>query len=449
MPEKTPVGEHVVDEGVEGGKLKIFMDFYFWFVAHLVELYISIAESLGLREPALESLDKRVRWTCVCGCRLYDDFEELSPGAVQVLQRHLDNSDPQLDRSIRSTEPSDPHDFNSDPKPDRFERAEDPEIDSVRREQTESIYDKLRNRDLGILRRKPTQAQTLWLVPFTCFIGDRWEEFPISAFDIYDRKNPPDTELFMQIKQRYFESKGRFSRFLSPQWAKGIRDALVRSLQVTFICMRLMSSTQYLYPAGTMPTIGPNYLMHLWQNPHHTNWLTYQKNKSVLDTARWVMRKLLDLARTGNPCAGRLSGSPDETLAGHQSSLSDTEQHLFRQSYVFHTIPKELGVKPDYKHGDDAALILMEKFQLRYLVVLIALILQLTVYALVMGVYFRYLAGLQGLGLYLRLFWISSWISGLSTLIITLWLKSSDYPCLEFVWRFCQEQFGEYLETMR
>lgn len=65
MPEKTSVGEHVVDEGVEGGKLKIFMDFYFCFAAHLVELYVSIAESLGLREPALKEQRKRVRWTCV------------------------------------------------------------------------------------------------------------------------------------------------------------------------------------------------------------------------------------------------------------------------------------------------------------------------------------------------------------------------------------------------
>ena len=65
MPENTPVEEHVVDEVVEGNKLKIFVDLYFWFVGHLVEVYVSIAESLGLREPALKELHKRVRWTCV------------------------------------------------------------------------------------------------------------------------------------------------------------------------------------------------------------------------------------------------------------------------------------------------------------------------------------------------------------------------------------------------
>ena len=65
MPEKTPVEELVVDQVVEGDKLKIFLDLYFWFSGHLVESYVSIAESLGLREPALEKYDKRVRWTCV------------------------------------------------------------------------------------------------------------------------------------------------------------------------------------------------------------------------------------------------------------------------------------------------------------------------------------------------------------------------------------------------
>ena len=189
-----------------------------------------------------------------------------------------------------------------------------------------------------------------------------------------------------------------------------------------------------------MPTIGPNYLMHLWQNPHHTDSLTYQKNKSILDTARWVMRKLLDLARTDNNCAGGFSENSDQALARHHSrGLSDTEQHLFRQSYVFHTLPKEFGDKPKSKGKWVGTMLLIEEFKFRYLVVLIAVLLEVTVSGLVLGIHFRYVAGLQGLGLYLRLFWISSWISGLSTLIITLWLKSSmtmrlrssNYPCLE------------------
>lgn len=65
MPGYTPLDELVVDEVDEGNKLKIFVDLYFWFSGHLIQLYLSIAESLGIRELPLECGKKRVRWTCV------------------------------------------------------------------------------------------------------------------------------------------------------------------------------------------------------------------------------------------------------------------------------------------------------------------------------------------------------------------------------------------------
>ena len=69
VSEKMPLDELAVDRVVEGDKLKIFVDLYFWFSAHLIELYISIAESLGLRETPLSDYWKRVRWTCVSNSR--------------------------------------------------------------------------------------------------------------------------------------------------------------------------------------------------------------------------------------------------------------------------------------------------------------------------------------------------------------------------------------------
>ena len=125
--------------------------------------------------------------------------------------------------------------------------------------------------------------------------------------------------------------------------------------------------------------------MHLWQYPHHTDWLTYQKNKSVLETARSVMRKLWALARTDDNYAGRLSGNVDDTLA-RRSRQSETEQHLFRQSYVFHTIPKKLGVKPCPKAGQAGSLYLIEEFQFQNFIGRVAVILELTVSSLVLAV---------------------------------------------------------------
>ena len=159
------------------------------------------------------------------------------PGAVQTLQRHLDNSDREFAQPISSADTSVPYDSNSDPASDRFEEAKDFEIDSVTGQQKGSIYDELRNRDLDFLARHRTQAYTLWLLPFLCKSTRQWEVFHISAFDVIDRLNSPDIELFIDIKKRYSKAKGIFGGFLSPRTVKTIRATHVRSLQVTNTCM--------------------------------------------------------------------------------------------------------------------------------------------------------------------------------------------------------------------
>ena len=163
--------------------------------------------------------------------------------------------------------------------------------------------------------------------------------------------------------------------------------------------------------------------MHLWQNPHHTDWHTYRKNRSVLDTVCWVMRKLLDLARTDNRCAGKTPEKADDTVADTQSRRSETNQHTFRESYVFHTIPKSPGVEPDREAIEDGFMLLIEGFRFRQFLFLVAVILWFTVYGLVFGVHFRYVAGLQGPKLHLRLVEISSWVTGPLMLIIAQRLR--------------------------
>ena len=204
--------------------------------------------------------------------------------------------------------------------------------------------------------------------------------------------------------------------------------------------------TQNDSPFHVLPAIGSNYLMHLWHNPHHTDWHTYQKNKSIFDTARWVMRRLLDLARTDNKCAGDIPENADDALAGEQSRQSETEQHLFCQSYIFHTTRKELRLEDDPRARLDGSFLLLERFDFRRFLVLVAVILWCIVYGLALSVHFHYVAGLQGLELHLRLFWISTWISGLSTLIITLRFRSSDDVWWEYFWRFWQRDVWKYLE---
>ena len=175
--------------------------------------------------------------------------------------------------------------------------------------------------------------------------------------------------------------------------------------------------------------------MHLWQKPHHTDWHTYQKNKSIFDTARWVMRRLLDLARTDNECAGGITENADNTVA-----------RGFRQSYIFHTVPKELRLGNDPGRDRDCFFLLRERFDFRWFLVLVAVVHWFLVYGLVLGLHSRCVAGLQGLKLHQRLLWISTCVSGLSTLIIILWFRSSDQAGLESFWLFWERDLWQYLE---
>lgn len=48
-----------------------------------------VAEFLELLENPIPPGFRRVRWTCFCGCSLYDDFREMKPGALDHLVRFL------------------------------------------------------------------------------------------------------------------------------------------------------------------------------------------------------------------------------------------------------------------------------------------------------------------------------------------------------------------------
>ena len=72
--------------------------------------------AFGLGECSLEGGKTRVRWRCVCGRKMYDDFSELRPGAAADLEMWLNNSmrshaanrasNPSQDYTLRSSNAS-------------------------------------------------------------------------------------------------------------------------------------------------------------------------------------------------------------------------------------------------------------------------------------------------------------------------------------------------------
>lgn len=63
------------------------------FSARIASCIRNLPDLLRFREPEVQPGNVRVRWTCICGERLYDDFRELRPGAARELARRLDRSD--------------------------------------------------------------------------------------------------------------------------------------------------------------------------------------------------------------------------------------------------------------------------------------------------------------------------------------------------------------------
>ena len=74
------------------GILRVYLErIYAAFSLYLLEFYLNLFSRLTWHwEPLLDRGKIRVRWTCQCGRRLWDDFEELRPGAAEDLRKSLD-----------------------------------------------------------------------------------------------------------------------------------------------------------------------------------------------------------------------------------------------------------------------------------------------------------------------------------------------------------------------
>ena len=62
------------------------------YLLRLFRIFRLAAGFLDVVEKPLASDNQRIRWTCVCGTRLYDDFREISPDSLTRLQDDLNNT---------------------------------------------------------------------------------------------------------------------------------------------------------------------------------------------------------------------------------------------------------------------------------------------------------------------------------------------------------------------
>ncbi|KAI4167199.1 MAG: hypothetical protein LQ343_007411 [Gyalolechia ehrenbergii] len=361
------------------------------------------AEFLELTEKPLHDGLKRIRWTCVCGCSLYDDFKEFAPGALDELQNLLNNGEntdvinlhEEADRTDNSTDAA--HDaartsqrrpkvapvrqatgstsIHNDPRSTKglaksstqSSQSIQSRNDRINRNQAEGNNN---NSPQGLRQRHPTRSET-----GTSAMGYNAWVLPIFQYDRYGTRvkhlrvdqTTSDKDLFVNIKEKYHQETSKVRRFFVMRGVKKIscvkfvHAAIEPDIHKFDDWPRQKHSPPWIYkgcPAkkSHIPLVGHTYLMHLWQHPSHCDRQTY---KSHRQTSIARLFRQLGFRRGGFGTSGMLGNDPDAPgnasrhdteLAGMNSSTSNGNRALDgrdssgpRSSYVLLRIPKKLG----------------------------------------------------------------------------------------------------------
>ncbi|TRX88915.1 hypothetical protein FHL15_010143 [Xylaria flabelliformis] len=214
---------------------------------------------------------RRVNWTCVCGCRVIDDYESKCEGAIEAFKGRLKQYN-------RVTQPVQGH-LRKGAIPTAIQwirnflaTAKSPGLPSYRRSD-DSLLSQLGSCVSSAGTSQANHNFVLLCVPYL-----RWG---LRLHNSEVCKINSDQQFFKLLQQCYFAQRHRPARKLLRIFTK------VRALQfVKFEVFRNKlvdvracpslptASNDYTYdpmPPDVIPPIGPNLLMHLFENPDHAD----------------------------------------------------------------------------------------------------------------------------------------------------------------------------------
>lgn len=179
-------------------------------------------------EPPLDRGKIRIRWTCRCGTKLWDDFRELQPGAAERLQRSLKYCN--LDAVERSRDTNDVAQQSDALQPPPTAHKSSGNIDlaitnnatrlaetglpEMSRSGSTSVNDAMNT------KLSPDDSQSLhkkYLLVCLSKRNDTLRLFQLSIEHIKD-----DCSLFQLLQRVYQDHRGSFVRFFSPWRLKSI-----------------------------------------------------------------------------------------------------------------------------------------------------------------------------------------------------------------------------------
>ncbi|KAL9002545.1 MAG: hypothetical protein Q9188_004524 [Gyalolechia gomerana] len=445
------------------------------------------AEFLELTEKPLHDGLKRIRWTCVCGCSLYDDFKEFAPGALDELQNLLNNGEntdvinlhEEADRTDNSTDAA--HyaarssqrrpkvapvrqatgdtSIHNDPRSTKGLAKSSPQSsqsiqsrnDHINRIQAEGNNN---NSPQGLRQRHPTRSEI-----GTSAMGYNAWVLPIFQYDRYGTRvnhlrvdqTTSDKDLFVNIKEKYHQETSKVRRFFVMRGVKKIscvkfvHAAVEPDIHKFDDWPGQKHSPPWIYkgcPAkkSHIPLVGHTYLMHLWQHPSHCDRQTYNSHRQT-SIAR--LFRQLGFCRGGFGTSGMPDGDPDAPgnasrhdteLAGMNSSTSNGNRALDgrdspgpRSSYVLLRIPKKLGEQLTASDEDPPeawGLYFEEGFGVHHFLLIILMMYAMA--SLGFAIYWCERYGLVGPNSGSGAFAVASWMVSFITLIVTVWFKWAD-----------------------
>ncbi|KAI9853396.1 MAG: hypothetical protein M1830_006676, partial [Pleopsidium flavum] len=238
------------------------------FENHL-NIFKQTASALFAREPILAEGKRRIRWECSCGHRLYDDFTELRPGAVEKLEELLNSSDDRTHQkgsnssggSIKGLGRSIVNGLQATLK--LLGASESSELPQYQLQKASS--------------KAPPQPPTSPDVILYLLLCISDGAFATKLLHLNLCEVTTDLKLFSLLRDTYQEMRGRKWSWLSLRTMRCIKFVQLEAYRSLLVDIRKVNdmpppemANEYRFepvPADVVPPIGENHLMHLYHHP--------------------------------------------------------------------------------------------------------------------------------------------------------------------------------------
>ncbi|KAL8977291.1 MAG: hypothetical protein Q9205_006874 [Flavoplaca limonia] len=227
-----------------------------------------------VREAFIPPGKTRIRWTCRCGKSLYDDFEELRPGAARDLEIALNQPSQQNPGGERPNRRQ--HDTAQplDEASSGNVIVSSGQATSTGRSKPSPAQESRPNQSIINISGTPHDPENKWLL--VC-ASERKRPIRLSHLDVFSMSS--DYQLLTELRRSYTELKRAWYHRLSMRNVKTIKYIRFELHPYDLVDVRktpdmppAAREDEYQFqPCDLLPPIGENLLTHHFENPHESN----------------------------------------------------------------------------------------------------------------------------------------------------------------------------------